>query len=282
MAKKTRRPRGAKAVSTYFGIYGVRAFNPFTHKLPLPVPNCIAASSFIESSVSAGLAVSASVETILIVNFSASDIRGWVVVGTTVSEIRVENLTTSNCVEIRAGRLGLQLGNQTKANDVAGNVRCTQLTDPLNIEFATSSSITTGTKDLLNKLLDDDSRVKAYTGQQLANNPLRLVCHPVNLLKFSTHQQFNALTTGGEQANWNLGQLNSGMSQILVKLTSGGTAQNYQYQIMDQSFMRFQEGSMLANSHRTPPNNHFGFERVSQMAMRGGGGHEAPMNPAFG
>lgn len=257
-----------------FGIHGGNAFNPFAHKAPLPVPNVLAPSAFIESSkmlvreVASG--GSGNTNHFLLVTYAASDIRAWSITSTTINEVVVDNMTTCGAAEMRAGRLGVQITNVTRADQVSGSVVVAHLSDPMVLDFTNSNTITAASLNTLQAITDDDGRVKCYSAQQTANKPLNVYTHVSKMLSFSDHRAFVPHAAGSEQQEYNMGQAISGMSQILIRFKPGTSTQSYNCHIISQDFMRFPEGTLLSNTHRPPSQNHAGYAAAAAQAQAAG------------
>jgi hypothetical protein len=258
--------RRGKSMKSFWARAGPRGFDPFIYKNPLPVPGVMAVSTYVESSRLVQISVSANAHAYLLLSFTMTDIRFWSVSGTTITEYTMPNLTSSAAREVRPARLAMQLSNTTQSDQIGGYIRAVNMSDPLAIEFVngSGSSLTSNSTLYMADVLSRDGRVQQFTGQQAAIKPLRFVCKPTNLQKFIEHSQYGNHVSGSENSEWNFGQLEGGVSTYLIELKAPPQAQTYQVQVLDQSFLRFNEGSMLSNTHKVPPGSAAGFELAAQ------------------
>jgi len=261
--------RARKAVSV-FGVMTPSHFNAFLHKQPLPVPYVMAPGSFVESSKVYQTNVATGASYRILLTFTATDILFYVMTNTSIFEMKSDILTTSQALEIRGGRLSAKISNLTKSQDVGGEIKVLTMQNPLNLQFVNGGTIHADTKTLLDNLLADDSRVKKIPAGQLAVQPYTCSTHPIKALDFAGYNTFSPMQAGGEQLAYNLGVLNGGCSQVLIELGGSSVTQTYSVQVLRHDYLRFQEGSLLANAgHRAPPRvNHDQFAGAAVQAYQ--------------
>jgi hypothetical protein len=78
--------------------------------------------------------------------------------------------------------------------------------------------------------------------------------------KFIEHGLYGNHASGQENVEWNLAQLNSGMGTYLFQINAPSQNQTYQIHVVSQDFLRFNEGTMMSNTHKSPPGKSDGFE----------------------
>jgi hypothetical protein len=272
--KKARRYR-SYGVKHYFSI--PHRFSPWYNKLPIPVPNIVAPSTFLESSKMLQMTPGANAIIYLLVTWSNSDVRCWYIYQNSIQPFTFEALTNSNAIECRAGRMGVSIVNQTASDQVSGSIRVAHLNDPVILNFATANTIDQASVDLLTKICDEDGRIHQYSAASTAAKPLNLHCHCTNLLKYSMHQKYLNHVAGQEATTFGLTQSFTGMSQILIQIRTAANAQSYAIQLLSHDFLRFSEGSLMSGTHRPAPQNHQGFEAHAQAAQAAAARAAAPM-----
>jgi hypothetical protein len=245
----------------------------------MPVPQVLASSTFIESSKMINLGPSANSNVFILLTWNATDARIWQIYGNNITPYKFDQLTTSNAVECRAARLGVSVTCQTAQDAISGTIRYVHLSDPLPVNFATPNTIDQDTLDNIIKICNDDGRVSVVSAASTAARPLKLYAHCSNLLKYASHQRYNNHVSGQEQTTFGVGQINSGMSSILLQFTTGSQAQSFQLHCISHDFLRFPEGSLLSATHQQPNQNHRGFERHAQQAAAAAAHQDAHMDP---
>jgi hypothetical protein len=175
--KSGRRPRVRHVRNLPMNLWPTAMLDPTMNRgRPLPVPGLIGHFTCVDSSTNGQYITNSTTHGVLVLQWTTSEIRFMTLNDSPTSggvSMHLHGLQTMQLAapsHVRPMRLSLTLRNVTKADDVAGSIRVLMLDDSIEWAFSADGGSTTWANyNTLASLVENDSRAKTYSNNELRN-----------------------------------------------------------------------------------------------------------------
>lgn len=204
-----------------------------------------------------------------------------------VTDVVMATINTATLVASGPLGLALNLRNVTKADDVAGVVKCLVAPTPLTYDVSsTNLNYASGNfRQHLDSIMTNNPCVKTYTAHHFRETKT-ISSFPADVSRSTQYDPFvftAARDGAGASSTLNKGVsdglLNMPMAAVIMQFPTVASQNTYEYTVHSADRLRFAEGTVMASQHRLPravdPEAH-------AVAVRQAASSAGAANPAYG